>query len=131
MRKRWFITGASRGFGKEFAAAALRRGDYVAATARDITTLDDLREQYADAVLPVPLDVTDRDAVLAAVDRATEAFGGIDVAVNNAGYGLFGTIEEITAEQLRDQLEVNVIGALHVTQAVLPVMRAASSGHIV
>lgn len=131
MQKTWFITGASRGFGKEFARQALGRGDLVAATARDVRALDDLVEEHGEAVLPLPLDVTDAQAVAAAVQAAHERFGRLDVVVNNAGYGLFGTVEEISAQQLRDQLEVNLLGVLHVTQAVLPILRAQGSGHIV
>src|SRR5947207_1625004 len=105
MSKVWFVTGASKGFGREFVLAALERGDKVAATARNTDTLSDLVKQYGDAVLPVELDVTNRDQVFAAVKSAHETFGRIDVVINNAGYGLFGTVEEITEHQLRDQLE--------------------------
>ncbi|WP_239191779.1 SDR family oxidoreductase [Cellulomonas sp. ACRRI] len=131
MSKVWFITGTSRGFGREFARAALGRGDQVVATARDAGSLDDLVGEYGEKVLPLALDVTDRDAAFAAVSTAVERFGRIDVVVNNAGYGLFGAVEEITPEQLRDQLEVNLFGVLNVTQAVLPVLREQGSGHIV
>lgn len=127
----WFLTGTSRGFGREWAIAAVDRGDRVAATARDTTSLDDLAERYGDALLPLPLDVTDRTAVRAAVDRALDAFGRIDVAVNNAGYGQFGMVEELAEQELRAQLEANLFGAVWVTQAVLPAMRRQRSGHIV
>jgi NAD(P)-dependent dehydrogenase (short-subunit alcohol dehydrogenase family) len=129
--KIWFITGAGRGLGKGFAIAALQRGDKVAATVRNLGDIDDLVEKFGDNVLPVRLDVTDRQAVFAAVEQATSHFGRLDVVVNNAGYGLFGAVEEISEQQLRDQLEVNLFGVLHVTQAVLPVLRAQGSGHIV
>ena len=128
--KTWFITGASRGFGRAWAAAALARGDRVAATARNEQALEGLVEAYGDRVLPLVLDVTDRSAVFAAVARATEAFGTLDVIVNNAGYGLFGMVEETTEEQARAQMETNFFGALWVTQAALPVLRAQGSGHI-
>jgi NAD(P)-dependent dehydrogenase (short-subunit alcohol dehydrogenase family) len=131
MSKVWFVTGASKGFGREFVLAALQRGDVVAATARDTDTLNDLVEQYGDAVLPLQLDVTDRDQVVAAVKSAHDTFGSLDVVVNNAGYGLFGTVEEITEQQLRDQLETNLFGVFHVTQAVLPILREQGSGHII
>jgi len=131
MSKVWFVTGASKGFGREFVLAALERGDKVAATARNTDTLADLVEKYGDAVLPLQLDVTNRDQVFAAVERAHKNFGQLDVVINNAGYGLFGTVEEITEQQLRDQLETNLFGVLSVTQAVLPIMREQGSGHII
>src|SRR3712207_2358884 len=126
----WFITGASRGFGKEWSIAALERGDSVAATARDTSSLDDLVEQFGDRVLPIRLDVDDRDAVLAAVAQAHEHFGRLDVVVNNAGYGQFGMIEEISEAEARAQFETNVFGALWITQAALPYLREQGSGHI-
>ena len=130
MPKTWFITGASRGFGREWSIAALERGDRVAATARDTRTLDDLVEQFGGAVLPIQLDVTDREADFAAVQKAHEHFGRLDVVVNNAGYGQFGMIEEISEAQARDQIETNVFGALWITQAALPILREQGSGHI-
>jgi len=128
--KTWFITGASRGLGRVWAEAALARGDRVAATARDVSTLKPLVDRYGETCLPLRLDVTDRAAAFAAVDQAAGQFGRLDVAINNAGYGLFGTVEEVTEEQARAQLDTNLFGALWVTQAVLPVMRAQGSGHI-
>jgi NAD(P)-dependent dehydrogenase (short-subunit alcohol dehydrogenase family) len=130
MPKTWFITGASRGFGREWTIAALERGDTVAATARDTATLDDLVERFGDQILPIRLDVTDRDAVFAAVREAHDRFGGLDVVVNNAGYGQFGMIEEISEAEARAQFDTNVFGALFVTQAALPYLRAQGSGHI-
>ncbi|WP_344855304.1 SDR family NAD(P)-dependent oxidoreductase [Amycolatopsis ultiminotia] len=129
--KTWFITGASRGLGRTWAVAALERGDRVAATARQPGTLEDLAETHGDRFLPIALDVTDRVQVFAAVDRAAEAFGGLDVVVNNAGYGLFGMIEETTEEQARAQIETNLFGPLWVSQAALPIMRAQGGGHLV
>ena len=129
--KTWFITGASRGFGREWAIAALDRGDRVAATARDTSSLKDLVEQYGDAILPLQLDVTDRDADFAAVARAQQHFGRLDVVVNNAGYGQFGMVEELSEQDLRDQLETNLFGAVWITQAALPFLREQGSGHIV
>jgi NAD(P)-dependent dehydrogenase (short-subunit alcohol dehydrogenase family) len=130
MATTWFITGASRGFGREWAIAALERGDNVAATVRDTSTLDDLAGRFGDAILPLKLDVTDRDAVVAAVKDAHDRFGRLDVVVNNAGYGHFGMVEEISEQEARDQIETNVFGALWVTQAVLPYLREQGSGHI-
>jgi NAD(P)-dependent dehydrogenase (short-subunit alcohol dehydrogenase family) len=128
--KIWFITGASRGFGREWAIAALERGDSVAATARDTATLDDLAAKYGDALLPLRLDVTDRDAAFAAVEKAHERFGRLDVVVNNAGYGHFGMVEELSEADVRNQLETNLFGALWITQAALPFLREQGSGHI-
>ena len=130
--KVWFITGTSRGFGREWAVAALDRGDKVAATARDITTLEDLVARYGDAVLPIELDVTDRAADIEAVRRAARHFGRLDVVVNNAGYGQFGMVEEISEAEARAQIETNLFGALWVTQAALPILREqGGGGHIV
>ncbi len=129
--KIWFITGTSRGFGREWAIAALDRGDKVAATARDTSSLDDLVEKYGDAILPIELDVTDHDADFAAVARAHDHFGRLDIVVNNAGYGQFGFVEEVSESQARAQIETNVFGALWVTQAALPFLREQRSGHIV
>jgi NAD(P)-dependent dehydrogenase (short-subunit alcohol dehydrogenase family) len=127
----WFITGASRGFGRSFAQAALAVGDRVAATARDTSTLDDLVSEHGDAVLPIELDLTDHDSAFAAVRYAHERLGRLDVVVNNAGYGTSGAIEEFTEEQARRQIEVNLFGALWVTQAALPFLREQRSGWIV
>lgn len=131
MGKVWFITGTSRGFGYEWADAALERGDRVAATARDAASLHGLVEKYGDAVLPLTLDVNSREAAFAAVRQAHDHFGRLDVIVNNAGYGQFGLIEELSEAEVRDQFETNVFGALWVTQAALPFLRAQGSGHII
>ena len=129
--KTWFITGTSRGFGREWAIAALERGDSVAATARAAASLDDLVAAHGDKILPLSLDVTDHDAVFAAVARAHEHFGRLDVVVNNAGYGQFGMVEELSETESRAQIETNLFGALWVTQAALPFLRAQGSGHII
>ncbi|WP_096284613.1 SDR family oxidoreductase [Mycobacterium ahvazicum] len=129
--KVWFITGTSRGFGREWTIAALQRGDKVAATARNTAALDDLVAEYGDAVLPIGLDVTDRDADFAAVKQAHDHFGRLDIVVNNAGYGHFGFVEELSEQDARDQLETNVFGALWITQAALPYLREQRSGHII
>jgi NAD(P)-dependent dehydrogenase (short-subunit alcohol dehydrogenase family) len=128
--KVWFITGTSKGFGRVWAEAALARGDRVAATARDVKTLAPLVDRYGDRVAALALDVTDRAAVFKAIAETQRRFGRIDVAINNAGYGLFGAIEEISEADARAQIETNLFGALWVTQAVLPIMRAQKSGHI-
>src|ERR1700712_1976134 len=126
--KTWFITGTSRGFGREWAVAALERGDRVAATARDASSLDDLVEKYGDNVLAQSLDVTDRSACFRTVAQAHERFGNLDIVVNNAGYGHFGMIEEVTEDEARAQMETNLFGALWVTQAALPFFREQGSG---
>ena len=129
--KTWFITGTSRGFGRTWAQAALDRGDRVVATARDTGRLDDLVRRYGPAVLPLPLDVTDRAAVRRAVEQGHEHFGRLDVVVNNAGYGLFGAVEEVSEAQARAQLETNLFGPLWVTQSVVPLLRAQGGGHLI
>jgi NAD(P)-dependent dehydrogenase (short-subunit alcohol dehydrogenase family) len=127
----WFVTGASRGLGRAFAITALERGDLVAATARNTDTLADLVDTYGDAVLPMRLDVTDRAAAVGAVDRAHDHFGRLDVVVNNAGSGQYGFVEELSEAELRAQMETNFFGAVWVTQAALPHLRARGRGHIV
>jgi NAD(P)-dependent dehydrogenase (short-subunit alcohol dehydrogenase family) len=129
--KTWFITGTSRGFGREWTKAALERGDRVAATARDTSALDDLKADHGEKLLALALDVTDRDAAFGAVRQAHDHFGRLDVVVNNAGYGHFGMVEEISEAEARAQLETNLFGALWVTQAALPFLRQQSGGHIV
>jgi NAD(P)-dependent dehydrogenase (short-subunit alcohol dehydrogenase family) len=129
--KTWFITGTSRGFGRVWAEAALKRGDQVVATARDAGQLKDLVDGFGPAVLPLRLDVTDRAAVQEAVARGAEHFGRVDVVVNNAGYGLFGAVEEVSEAEARAQLETNLLGPLWVTQSVLPVLRAQGGGHVI
>ncbi|MBV9228277.1 MAG: SDR family NAD(P)-dependent oxidoreductase, partial [Chloroflexi bacterium] len=131
MKKIWFITGTSKGFGRVWAEAALQRGDLVAATARNLDSLRDLNEKYGDNVLTLALDVTDKNAVFSAVSQAYNRFGRLDVIINNAGYGQFGAMEEISEQEARDQLETNLFGALWVTQAALPYLRKQGSGHII
>lgn len=127
----WFITGASRGLGRQWAIAALDRGDRVAATARDLSAVADLRDTYGEAFQPIHLDVNDRRACFDAVRAAHDRFGRIDVVVNNAGYGQYGFIEELTEDEARTQMDTNFFGALWVTQAALPYLRAQRSGHII
>ena len=129
--KVWFITGTSKGFGRVWAEAALARGDRVAATARRVDTLALLAERYGNQVAAIALDVTDKAAVRAAIHQAHANFGRLDVVINNAGYGLFGAIEEVSEAEARAQIETNLFGALWVTQAALPIMRAQGSGHII
>ena len=128
--KVWFITGASRGFGRVWAEAALKRGDQVVATARDPGTLDELAKIYGKAILALPLDVTERDAVFEAVDQAHRHFKRLDVILCNAGYGYMGALEELEPEQVRASFDTNVFGTLWLLQAALPILRAQASGHI-
>ena len=129
--KVWFITGASRGFGRIWAEAALRRGDKVVATARILADVADLAESYRDAVLPLALDVTDAIAVQNVVTRAFTHFGRFDVVLNNAGYALVGAIEEAHEADVRAEFDTNVFGTLRVMQAALPLLRRQGSGHII
>jgi NAD(P)-dependent dehydrogenase (short-subunit alcohol dehydrogenase family) len=131
VNKAWFITGASRGFGREWTVAALERGDAVAAAARDIATLAELCAEFGDKVFPVQLDLDDRASCFHAVDQAHQHFGRIDVVVNNAGYGHFGMVEEITEADARRQMETNFFGTFWVTQAALPHLREQGGGHII
>ena len=131
MSKIILITGASRDFGKIWTKALLERGDKVATTARNLADLNDLVAAYGDAVFPVQLDVNDRAACFAAVNQVKQHFGRIDVLINNAGFGLFGAIEETTEQQARAQMETNFFGLLWVTQAIVPIMREQKSGHII
>ncbi|MGW0807809.1 SDR family NAD(P)-dependent oxidoreductase [Nonomuraea sp. NPDC002799] len=130
MTRAWFITGASRGLGRAFTEAALAAGDRVVAAARDVGPLTELSRQYPATLVRMPLDVSDRAAVHEAVDRAVAAFGRLDVVVNNAGGLLLGMVEEATEEQVRAHFDVNFFGALWVTQAVVPHLRAQGSGHL-
>ena len=130
MSKVWFITGASRGLGVEFAKAALRAGDRVVATGRKAAAVHEALGPDTAQFLAVDLDVTDAAGAQRAVDLAVSKFGTIDVLVNNAGYGHLGFFEEAADHDVRAQFETNVFGALGVTRAVLPVMRAARKGRI-
>ncbi|MBF6147948.1 MULTISPECIES: oxidoreductase [Nocardia] len=127
----WFITGTSSGFGRAIAEAVLADGGSVVATARKTESLAELRDRAPERVLVAQLDVTDPASITAAVEEARVRFGRIDVLVNNAGYGLRGALEECDDEQLRALMETNVWGLISVTKAVLPLMRAQRSGHIV
>ncbi len=128
--KTWFITGASSGIGLELTLAALRRGDRVAALARNIESLAKLREEYPANLLVLSTDVTNEEAVTDAVKRTVAEFESIDVVANNAGYGLFGAVEEATDAQARAIFDTNVFGVLNVLRATWPVLRAQGSGHI-
>lgn len=128
--KVWFITGASRGFGRIWAEAALERGDKVAATARNIDSLAGLKEKYGEQVLTLALDVTKPGQAKSAIDQAHAYFGRLDIVLNNADYSLVGTIEEASAEDIKAMYETNVFGAIAVIQAALPLLRQQGGGHI-
>jgi NAD(P)-dependent dehydrogenase (short-subunit alcohol dehydrogenase family) len=130
MNKIWFITGSSRGLGRNLTEAVLESGDKVAATARDINQLNDLKERFKDQILPIKLNVTNYDQVQEAVQDAVQHFGRIDVLVNNAGFGIIGAAEAYTSEQVRSQLETNLYAPIEITRAVLPYMRKQGSGRI-
>ncbi len=129
-KKAWFITGAGRGMGVDFAKAALAAGNAVVATGRDTDTVAKAVGQ-ADDLLVVKLDVTSRTDAKAAARAAVDRFGRIDVLVNNAGNFHAGYFEELTPEQIERQLTVTLFGPMNVTRAVLPVMRKQRSGHII
>ncbi|MBB6239985.1 NAD(P)-dependent dehydrogenase (short-subunit alcohol dehydrogenase family) [Pedobacter sp. AK013] len=130
MKKVWFITGSSRGLGRDLTAQVLAKGDLVAATARNTAALNDLVEKYPDQIFPITLDVTDYDQVYLAVESAVAHFGRVDVLVNNAGFGIIGAAEAFTEEQVRSQLETNLYAPIEITRAVLPFMRKERSGRI-
>lgn len=128
--KVWLITGTSKGFGRVWAEAALKRGDKVAATARNIDALAELKALYGELLLPVTLDVNNREDCFTTVEKVVKHFGKIDVLINNAGYGHFGYVEELSETEAREQIETNVFGSLWMIQAVLPIMRNQKKGHI-
>lgn len=128
--KVWFITGASRGFGRVWTQAALERGDKVVATARKLASLDELKDRFGENVLILELDVTNSDQVKEVVEQAYAHFGRLDIVLNNAGYSLVGTIEEASAQDIRALYETNVIGPVSVIQAALPLLRRQGGGHI-
>jgi len=128
--KIWFITGASRGFGRVWTEAALQRGDKVAATARQLASIADLTAIYGANVLTLELDVTNPEQVKTAVAQAHAHFGRLDIVLNNAGYSLVGTVEEAGLNDIRAMYETNILGAVSVIQAALPLLRAQGHGHI-
>lgn len=131
MTKTIFITGASRGFGRIWTEAFLKRGDNVVATVRNTESLKDLASKYQENLLVLQLDVTDKKAAFETISKAKRHFGAIDVLINNAGYGHFGAIEELEEQEIRTQFETNVLGLIWLTQAVIPIMREQKSGHII
>src|SRR5260370_559422 len=130
MSQVWLITGSSRGLGRAFAEAALASGFQVAATARNIEDLVELKDIYGDLVLPLSLDVTSETQASEAVKAKIRTFGKLDVLVNNAGYGNVAPIEDTTLEEFRAQIETNLFGVIILTKAVLPYFRERGSGDI-
>jgi NAD(P)-dependent dehydrogenase (short-subunit alcohol dehydrogenase family) len=130
MSKTWFITGSSRGLGRSITEAVLAKGDNVAATARNPKQLNDLIEKFPNQILALQLDVSDKVQIHKAVEQTVKHFGGIDVLVNNAGFGITGAIEEFTDEQMNSQLNVNLYAPIEITRAVLPYLRKQRSGSI-
>lgn len=128
--KIWFITGTSRGFGRVWVEAALQRGDKVAATARRLASIEDLKEKYGKNILTLELDVTKPPQVRAALHQAHNHFGRLDIILNNAGYSLVSTIEEASLDQIRDLYETNILGPISVIQEALPLLRKQGGGHI-
>ena len=131
MSKVWLITGSSRGLGRAFVEAVLEAGDRVVATARNTAQLADLVEKYGERVRAVSLDVTSETQAKAAVDAAIESFGGLDVLVNNAGYGNVAPVEDTPLDEFRAQIETNLFGVIIMTKAVIPYFRERQAGHIV
>ena len=128
---RWLITGCSTGIGREIARAALEAGHSVAVTARNVDAIADFVDQFGDRALALPLDVTNRDQITAVVGEVEKAFGGIDVLVNNAGYGYMAAVEEGEDAEVRKLFDTNYFGVVDTLKAVLPGMRARRSGHII
>ena len=128
---RWLITGCSTGIGREIARAALEAGHSVAVTARNVDAVADFVGQFGDRALALPLDVTDRDQITAAVGEVEKAFGGIDVLVNNAGYGYMAAVEEGEDAEVRKLFDTNYFGVVDTLKTVLPGMRARRSGHVI
>jgi NAD(P)-dependent dehydrogenase (short-subunit alcohol dehydrogenase family) len=131
MNKIWFVTGSSRGLGRTLVEAILAAGDKVIATARKPEELKDLSATYGESIRAVKLDVTSPADVKKAVATAVEAFGRIDVLINNAGYGFLGAFEEMSDEEFKGQMETNFWGVVNVTRAILPHLRQQGSGHII
>src|SRR4030081_2829085 len=131
MSKVWLITGASRGLGRAFTEEALKAGDRVLATARNSEDLVYLAGKFGESVHTVPLDVTNEKQARYAVEVAIQTFGGLDVLVNNAGYGNVSSVEDTSLADFRAQIETNLFGVIIMTKAVLPYFRERASGHII
>ena len=130
MSKVWLVTGSASGLGRNIAEAVLASGDHLVATARDPHRLEDLVKKYGDQIRTAPLDVTDEKAAQASVQLAVEAFGRLDVVVNNAGYGDIAPFEQLSSERFKALMDTNFYGVVNVTRAALPIMRKQKSGCI-
>ncbi|WP_153798006.1 oxidoreductase [Foetidibacter luteolus] len=128
--KTWFVTGASKGLGLSLVKRLLQQGYQVAATSRSIADLTKAVGEDADGFLPLAVNLTDESSVKQAVDAAIKHFGRIDVVVNNAGYGMAGSLEELTDKEARENFDINVFGSLNIIRNVMPHLRAQHSGHI-
>jgi len=126
----WFITGTSTGFGHLLAEEALKRGERVIATARDVSKLSRLARQYRDRIHTLTLDVTNPNEITSIAQQGIAAFGHVDTLVNNAGYGVNGAIEEVSEDEFEPMFQTNVYGLIRVTRAFLPHFRQRRSGHI-
>src|SRR5260370_5814118 len=131
MSKVWLITGASRGLGRAFTEEALKAGHRVLATARNSEHLVHLATKFGDSVRTLRLDVTNKDQAKYAVEAAIQTFGGLDVLVNNAGYGNVSPVEDTSLADFRAQIETNLFGVIIMTKAVLPYFRERASGHLI
>ncbi|MEU9420588.1 SDR family oxidoreductase [Streptomyces sp. NPDC048272] len=131
MGRRWLVTGCSSGLGRALATAAARAGDQIAVTARKLASLEDLARAWPGHITPIAMELRDARQCEQAVRTAVDRMGGIDVLVNNAGSGLFGTVEEVSDAELRDQIETLLVGPWRLARLVLPLMRAQRGGHIV
>src|ERR1700751_4543255 len=131
MSQIWLFTGSSRGLGRAFTEAALAAGHSVVAGARNPDQLADLRSKFGEKIHPVSLDVTNEARAKAAVDAAVAHFGGLDVLVNNAGYGNVSSVEDTPLDDFRAQIETNLFGVIIMTKAVLPYFRERRAGHII
>jgi NAD(P)-dependent dehydrogenase (short-subunit alcohol dehydrogenase family) len=131
MAKVFLVTGSSRGLGRQIADAVLESGHLLVATARRPESLADLVDLYGDRILPLVLDVADAEAAERAIGAALEAFGRLDVVVNNAGYANLASVEDVTLQDFREQIDTNLMGVVYVTKAALPVLRRQGSGHII
>jgi NAD(P)-dependent dehydrogenase (short-subunit alcohol dehydrogenase family) len=127
----WIVTGSSRGLGRAIAEDALAAGHHVVATARRPEQLKDLVDRYGESILPLQLDVTDADEVASVVGKAIEAFGRVDVVINNAGYGDISSLEDVDLDDFHRQIDTNFYGVVYMTKAVIPMMRKQGTGHII